>query len=224
MGAPIDFYFDFISPYAHLAFPEVIRLSERFERPLVPKPIVFGAILDHHGQLGPAEIPAKRTYTFKNVLRLAAARGRALTPPPTHPFNPLLSLRVCLAVEDPDARVRLVGKLFSAVWGPEGPGVTDGAEIARLADEVGLPGARLVRAAGDASVKQALKSMTAEAIARDVFGVPTIIVDGELFWGLDAMPHVAQFLAGNDPFDPAALERWRDLPVGIQRKRRPPGS
>ncbi|MGB1700435.1 MAG: DsbA family protein, partial [Nannocystaceae bacterium] len=92
--ADLVFYFDFISPYAYLAFPEVLRLCENHQRTMIPTPVVFGAILTHHGHLGPAEIPSKRAYTFKHVLRLAHERGRDLTPPPGHPFNSLLALRM----------------------------------------------------------------------------------------------------------------------------------
>lgn len=219
MTAPVKFIFDFISPYAHLAYPEALRLCERHDRTLEPVPVVFGAILDHHGHLGPAEIPPKRLYTFKNILRLAHARGRVVTPPPAHPFNPLLSLRAALAVEDLEARVRLVGRLFTAVWGPGEPGVTDPGVVGRLATEVGLDGAAIVSRATSPEIKGRLRECTEHAIQRGVFGVPTLLIDDELFWGLDAMPHAAAFLAGNDPLDHEVLASWASLPAGIQRDR-----
>ena len=81
MKAPVKFIFDFISPYAHLAYPEALRLCELHDRTLEPVPVVFGAILDHHGHLGPAEI-LQALYTFKNILR--GPQGRVVTLP-AHP-------------------------------------------------------------------------------------------------------------------------------------------
>lgn len=215
----VHFYFDFISPYAYLAFPEVLKLCEVHQREMIPVPVVLGAILSHHGHLGPAEIPAKRLYTFKHVLRLAHDRGRPLTPPPGHPFNSLLALRMCLAEQDTEARIKLVGKLFTATWGPKAPGVTEPLVLERLAAEIGLEGGRLLERATSVDVKTALRETTAEAIAAGAFGVPSMAVDGELFWGVDSLAHLDRFLRGADPIDAAAMQRWQEIPALIQRKR-----
>jgi 2-hydroxychromene-2-carboxylate isomerase len=213
------FYFDFISPYAYLAFPEVLRLCEHHERNVIPVPVVLGAMLSHHGHLGPAEIPSKRLYTFKHVLRLAHERGRALTPPPGHPFNSLLALRMCLATSDIDARIRLVGRLFTATWGIDGPGITQPSVLEQLASGIGLDGGELCAQATSPEIKAALRDSTSEAISVGSFGVPSMLVDGELFWGLDSVPHIDRFLKGGDPIDPDTLAQWQDLPALAQRKR-----
>ena len=90
-----DWYFDFISPFAFLQLPRVLALRARVE--IVPVPIVFGAVLAHHGQLGPAEIAAKRAFTYRYVQWQADRAGIALRFPPAHPFNPLAALRLCVA-------------------------------------------------------------------------------------------------------------------------------
>ncbi len=216
---PLTFYFDFISPYAYLAFPEVLRLCEAHERELVPVPVVFGAMLSHHGHLGPAEIPSKRVYTFKHVLRLAHDRGRALIPPAGHPFNSLLALRMCLAESDIEERIRLVGKIFTATWGLDGADVTEPSVLEHLASEIGLDGPNLRTLATSPGIKSALRDTTAEAIAAGAFGVPSMVVDGELFWGVDSVPHIDRFLQGRDPIDQAAMERWQQIPMLVQRKR-----
>lgn len=126
---------------------------------------------------------------------------------------------MCLAEQDTEARIKLVGKLFTATWGPKAPGVTEPLVLERLAAEIGLEGGRLLERATSVDVKTALREATAEAIAAGAFGVPSMAVDGELFWGVDSLAHLDRFLRGADPIDAAAMQRWQDLPALIQRKR-----
>ncbi len=218
MGEPVRFYFDFISPYAYLASTQVHAAAERAGRTVELAPVLFAALLDAHGTLGPAEVPAKRVYIFKDVLRSAHVLGVPLSPPPAHPFNPLLALRVAsleLGVED---RRRLVDALFRATWGG-GPGVTEPDVVAKIATDVGLDGPALVAAAGGADAKARVKARTDEALRLGAFGVPTLVVDGELFWGLDALPHAERRMRGEDPVTPELLSRFRDVPAGSVRPR-----
>ena len=216
MVAPIAFYFDFISPYAYLAWTAVHEIAARHGRSVEPIPILFAKLLDHFGHKGPAEIPPKRVYIFKHVLRLAHSMNVLLKAPPAHPFNPLLALRIATAdLPELDQR-RIIDVLFDAVWAG-GPGVTEPDVVAKLLDDAGLDGRKLVTLAGDPEIKARLRVFTEEAITRGVFGVPTIIADGELFWGLDALPHVGDFLAGKDPVPHKELERWKDIPAQAQR-------
>src|SRR5262249_60031058 len=90
MANPIDFHFDFISPYAYLGWTQIHALAARHGRAVRPVPTLFAALLNHSGTLGPAEIPLKRVYIFKDALRTAQVFGVPLEPPPSHPFNPLL--------------------------------------------------------------------------------------------------------------------------------------
>src|SRR5512140_3653821 len=90
----IRFCFDYVSPYAYLAWTQIHALAARHGREVTPVPVLFAALLDAAGTKGPAEIPAKRGYVFKDVLRSAHRLRVPLVPPPAHPFNPLLALRV----------------------------------------------------------------------------------------------------------------------------------
>jgi 2-hydroxychromene-2-carboxylate isomerase len=202
--AVLDFYFDFISPYAYLGWTQIHALAERHDREVRPIPALFAAMLKHSGTLGPAEIPAKRSYIFKDTLRTARAFGVPFSAPPSHPFNPLLALRV--ATVEPSRAV--IDALYRAVWGGGG-GVENEASVARALDEAGLPSASLLERANDPAIKQQLRDTTDRAIAAGVFGVPTVIADGgvvnvpgglerELFWGVDSFPHLERFLAGGD--------------------------
>jgi len=214
----IEFYFDFISPYAYLAFQRIHALGGRHGREVVLRPTLFAALLNHWGQLGPAEIPPKREFVFKQVVRRARAIAVPLLPPPSHPFNPLLGLRVA-TLDQPRGRHRaLVDCLFRATWGG-GEGIESPQTTISALDSAGFEGEAMVAAALAPDNKRRLLEAGEAAIARGVFGVPTMIADGELFFGDDSLQELEGFLRGEDPIDAALVERWRGLPVGASRRR-----
>ena len=208
--SPIRFFFDAISHNAWIAWTQIHPLAARYGRRVEPVPVLFAGLLAAHGQLGPAEIPAKTVWMVRDLLRKANLLGVELEPPPSHPFNPLLSLRIAGLPMPDDVRHRLVEGLFRAVW-TGGPGVTDPEAVAAIATAAGLDGPRAVQQAQGAEAKQRLRRATDDAIAAGVFGVPSMIVDGELFWGFDDFRHLELFLAGKDPLDREALVRWGQL-------------
>jgi len=219
----IVFYFDFISPYAYVAWNAIHALAARAPTPrrIEPVPILFAALLDANGQKGPAEIPSKRIYTFKDAYRKAHRLGLPpLVPPPSHPFNPLVALRVASlprfdGVDGEAARRRLVDALFAAAW-RDGKGIEAASDVAAAASAAGLDGAALVREAEMPEAKARLKAQTAGALAAAVFGVPTLIVDGEIFWGVDSLDLAEARLRGEDPV-PKDLA-WAERPASATRK------
>ncbi|MEM9384781.1 MAG: 2-hydroxychromene-2-carboxylate isomerase [Pseudomonadota bacterium] len=215
MTARLPFIFDFISPYAYLGWHRAKQELAPLGVTLEPHPVLFAAMLDANATNGPAEIPAKRIYTWKHVVRLAHEQERKIQPPPAHPFNPLLALRIVSAIDDIDQRTRAVDAIFAAAW-ERGDAITDAAYVGEVLKAVGLDGAGLVRATANEDTKQRLKDATAWAIGQGVFGVPSYLVGDEVFWGQDSVPHVVAHLRGQDPAA-GALERWRDLPVGTSR-------
>lgn len=187
----IDFYLDFISPYAYLAFEQLPQALQGLSYQVCYRPILFAALLKHHGQLGPAEIAPKRDWTYRQVAWLAAQQGVALQLPAAHPFNPLALLRLAWACASHGAPNRyVVETIFRHVW-RGGQAADDGARLAALS-------ATLAPALDPASddVKRALREATDQAIAAGVFGVPSFVVDGRVFWGLDALLMLRAQLAG----------------------------
>lgn len=188
----INFYLDFISPYAYLAFEALPQALMGHSYSVTYKPVLFAALLKHHGQLGPAEIPAKRDWTYRQVQWLAQHHGIALQLPSAHPFNPLALLRLALACEAQGQPNRYVCEtVFRHVW----QGGADATDLARL--QVLTQQLAPQRAVNSDEVKSQLKLHTDEAIERGVFGVPTLAVDDKLFWGLDALPMLRDYLAGD---------------------------
>ena len=210
----IPFYFDFISPYAYLAWTQLPKLAEELHVRFEPVPILFAALLNHHGQKGPAEIPPKKLYVFKDTLRRAARLGIPLTAPPSHPFNPLPALRLASVPMDEAARHRLIDGLFQRTWA-EGSGVDDPEKLIPFANAHGISDP--VAAVTSPEVKLALRTQTDRALKDGVFGVPTMVVDGELFWGADSLPHLADFLRGIDPVDPDQMHRWAQITSSAER-------
>jgi 2-hydroxychromene-2-carboxylate isomerase len=220
--ATIRFYFDFISPYAYLAWTQLPALADAHGAELVAVPVLFAALLDAHGQKGPAEIESKRRYVAKDAMRNAHAIGVPFSPPETHPFNPLLALRVASAKMEPQARRALVDRLFAATWGG-GLGVTDPSIVAAAATEAGLDGAQAIAEAASDDAKARVRAQTEEALRAGVFGVPTLVVEiagraPELFWGFDSLPHVVRFLRGEDPIDEEVVRRWARIVPSATRK------
>ncbi len=214
----IRIYIDYLSSNAYLAWTQLPALAERFGRTIAPMPVLFAGLLEAHGQMGPAEVLPKAWWMAKNNLRKAALLGVPLHPPAFHPFNPLLALRTSSLPMDDAARTRLVGGLLRGVWA-ESRHVSDAGVVAQIANEAGLDGAALVAAAQLPEAKAALRTQTEAAIAGGVFGVPTMIVDDELFFGYDDFPHLERFLAGRDPLDRTALAEWARAPRSSAMRR-----
>lgn len=203
------FYFDFISPYAYLGWVRARALCNDRQLPLEATPILFAGVLGHWGQLGPAEITPKRRFTFRDSFRRAHELGLVLTPPATHPFNPLTALRVSTPEVAGDAQHDVIDALYRATWS-DGLEMSDPAVIAKALTDAGFDGAAMVAKTKDPAVKERLKTNTADAIEAGVFGVPTFVVNGELFFGQDRLKDVERFLDGNDPaaeLDESRLER-----------------
>ncbi|MEN9712173.1 MAG: hypothetical protein RLY90_434 [Pseudomonadota bacterium] len=192
----ITCYLDFISPYAHLAFEAVPQTLQGISHVMVYKPILFAALLKHHGQLGPAEIPGKREWTYRQVLWQAKQHGIRLDMPQAHPFNPLALLRLAVACDAQGLPNRFVCEtIFHHVW--------HGGALAEDPSRLAVLSAQLqpARDPNSPEVKDQLKANTEEAIARGLFGVPTFAVDDQLFWGFDALPMLRAYLDGDAWFD-----------------------
>lgn len=193
--ASVTYYFDPVSPYAWLAAGSLARIEAAGAQVAV-QPVLFAGLLNAHGQKGPAEVASKRTYMFRDVMRQAAQLGRPFAGPPGHPFNPLLALRMCVALDEQAQRRRFALALMAACW-ERGDDISDAAILVRIAHECDLDGAQLALAAQHPAVKQRLASDTEAAIAAGVFGVPTFRYKDELFWGADRVEALLWRLQGN---------------------------
>jgi 2-hydroxychromene-2-carboxylate isomerase len=209
----ITFYLDFVSPYAYLAFEKLPEALLGLSYEVDYRPVLFAGMLKHHGQLGPAEIPGKRDWTYRQVLWLGHTQGIPLQMPAMHPFNPLQLLRLALACGSDGLANRYVCEtIFRHVW----RGGADASDAQRL--EALRQALAPARDAAAQDVKAELKSNTEAAIARGVFGVPTCGVDDKLFWGFDALAMLRRYLEGDPWFAGPDWDAAAQLP-GQQRPR-----
>ena len=209
----LTFWFDPISPFAYLAFERLPQALAGLSIDVSYRPVLFAGLLHHWGQKGPAEIEPKRAWTFRQVHWLADQHGIPIDTPARHPFNPLALLRLlqACAPNGGTPNRRACELVLRHIW-LGGGDANDAARLAALTAELAPP------LGGDEDrVKQALKDATAEALARGVFGVPTVEVDGRLFWGLDALPMLAGYLRQEPWFDGPAWDREGAPREGLKR-------
>ncbi|HEY1314299.1 MAG TPA: 2-hydroxychromene-2-carboxylate isomerase [Steroidobacteraceae bacterium] len=209
----VSWVFDVISPFAYLGLKQMHELPARVE--LEYKPVLLAGLLAHHGQLGPAEMPTKRRFTYRFALWRSRRTGIKMQMPPAHPFNPLAALRLIIAAGCSFPAVELV---FDAIF-QHGLDATDPKVIERLGVELGIKDP--MAAINDATVKEVLRQNTDWAIAKGIFGVPTFLVGEEIFWGHDAFEMLLGYLRDPAAFDDQQMRALDSLPIGARRSEPP---
>lgn len=205
----IDWYFDYISPYAYLQSRRLGEFAGIAE--IRPVPVLFAGLLDATGTLGPAEIPAKRLWTYRFCQFTADRLGVPFRMPAAHPFNPLRSLRLSIALDcDPAA----IDAIFRFVWAE---GRDPVAEWPALTAALGVADADSLIGAADA--KAALRANTEAAVAAGVFGVPTLAVGDRHFWGVDGTDFAHAYLADPGILETDAMKRLETVPAAAERRR-----
>jgi 2-hydroxychromene-2-carboxylate isomerase len=206
----VRWYFDPISPYAWLAWNGLVALpaGTRVE----PCPVLFAGLLKHWGHTGPAELAPKRLWTYRACQWQADQAGIRFRMPAAHPFNSLPWLRLCIAADNTPEAIQAV---FEALWTTAGD-PSDPAVLTAVAERLGVAPARLA----STDVKARLRDNTEVAIRAGVFGVPTLAVGDELFWGADAIAFAAACLRNPAVLATPEMLRIAHLPIGVAR----PGS
>lgn len=213
----VRMYVDPISPFVWLATKQVPRIEAAGVQ-VEMVPVLFAAMLNHHGLVGPAEVPAKRVLTFRDVMRQADAQGLAFMGPPGHPFNPLPMLRMATAIGGRAERIAFVTAVMAACW-EVGQDAQDFAVLSRVARDCGLDGEALVAAAATPEVKAELARATEQAIQDGIFGVPSFVYEGELFWGADRVDSLLRRIAGHR-IDEGRLQEFLARPPLASRQSR----
>lgn len=211
MTKTASWYFDFISPFAYLQLAQFSRLPDDLQVETVP--VVFGGLLKHWGQLGPAEIPPKRRFVYRFFQWNADRLGLPFAMPPRHPYNPLPSLRLCVAAGGKVDHARAV---FDVIYG-QGLQPDEPEGIEAMAQALGISDPQA--AISDPEVKDALRDNTEAAIANGVFGVPTFVLEGQVFWGGDATDMMLSYLDDPALFETPEMKRISEMPMGSIRRR-----
>lgn len=204
----VDWFFDFISPFAYLQWQAVKRMSGL---DITYRPVLFAGLLSHLEHKGPAEIPAKRRFTYRHAQWRADRAGIPMVFPPAHPFNPLVALRLCIAA---GAGRDAVDAVFDHIWG-KGQPAESFEDLAAVAQRLGMMGQDRLQVP---EVKQQLRGNFDAAVAAGVFGVPSLLVDGQVFWGEDATAMFEDYLSNPGLFETPAMRHVDGLPVGTARR------
>lgn len=210
----LDFWFDPISPFAYLAFERLPQVLEGCSYAVRHRPVLFAALLQHHGTKGPAEVESKRQWTFRHVHWLAHDAGIVLQTPARHPFNPLALLRLALAAgADGVCNRRVADALFAHVWRGDGADALAPERLAMLTDALAP-----AREPGAEAVKAELRANGDEAIRLGLFGVPSFVLEGRVFWGLDSLPMLRAAVADDPWFDgPVWEQEGAPRPADVRR-------
>jgi len=199
-------YFDFVSPFAYL---QNLRLNEFSSHIKIDrKPLLFAGLLKHWDSKGPAELPPKRLFTYRHVQWMADRLDIPLRFPDRHPFNPIPLLRLCIAA---GCSKKAVDSIFKCIW-EEGLVFDDPDHWNTFCNAVGLSVFEANELISKPEIKSELITNGENAIKRAVFGVPTLIVDGQLFWGYDSTSLVLDYLTNPGLFNSPAMKRLETLP------------
>ncbi|KAA3632670.1 MAG: 2-hydroxychromene-2-carboxylate isomerase [Proteobacteria bacterium] len=206
----VDWYFDFVSPFSYLQLKYFDRLPAAVQVRFVP--VLFAGLLEHHGHKGPAEIPLKRVHTYRYCHWYATRHGIPFTMPPAHPFNPLPLLREAIRLGCTRETVEII---FRGVF--EQGLLPDDDAFWRWCS--GASGGILAPSASfDDEVKAQLRANTEAAAAIGIYGVPSFVCHGQVFWGVDSTDLFLDFLHDSKQFDSAEYTRLASLPVSKSRR------
>lgn len=205
----VSFFFDYLSPFSYFAFLRLKELEASVE--FVPTPL--GPLLNHWGIKGPGEVQPKREFLLKQCLRRATRDNIPFTTPKTHPFNSLYALRLSLKEVAGELQPKVIETLWLAGW-QKRIGMGEPEELLSALRAAGLPAEELYEKSFSSEAKKALKANIAKATSLGVFGVPSFVVDGELFWGEDSMNELKKFLRKEDNLD---KEKFADLLASTPR-------
>jgi 2-hydroxychromene-2-carboxylate isomerase len=196
MTAPIDFYFEFASPYGYLASLRIDAIAAAYEREVIWRPIMLGAALKLTGGGPNMSLPLKGPYLLHDAPRCARLLDAPFVLPPVMPVNSLAASRAYwwLQGQDPDMAKGFAQATYHAHWG-EGRDISTPEQVALIGESLGLPAGDLIAATQDPAIKQRLKDETDRSIERGVFGSPFVFIDGEPFWGADRLDQIERWLA-----------------------------
>ncbi len=192
---PIDFYFDFSSPYGYLASYRIDAIAAEFGRRVNWPPYLLGVAFKNTGQSPLVSQPIRGPYHLRDMERTARKQKVPLVLPEGFPMATMAAGRAFYWLDgrDPKRAVDLAKALYRAAFA-QGRNITPTNVVAEVAGEIGLDPAEVTTAIGSPEAKERLRAETEAAIARGAFGSPFVILDGEPFWGNDRLDEVRDWL------------------------------
>ena len=198
MTKAVEFYFDVGSPASYLAATRLPKLCADAGAALVYKPMLLGGVFQATGNQSPMMVAPKGRYVFDDLSRHAQRHGIALKHNPHFPIHTLSLMRGATAMQlrHPDRFLAYLDVMWRAIW-VDGRDLNDGSVVAAVLQRNGFDPAAVMAEATDPEVKATLKSTTEEAVARGVFGAPTMFVGSSMYFGQDRLEFVREALAAS---------------------------
>ena len=193
----LNFFFDFLSPFSYFAWLKLEDLKKEKSLNVHYYPVALGPLLNHWGIKGPGEVEPKREFLLKQCLRYSEENEISFTTPKTHPFNSLYSLRLALKGVSGELQPQVISALWKAGW-QKRIDMGEPEELLAALRAEGLPADELYEKSFFKEAKVELKQNIQNAISKGAFGVPTMVVGDELFWGVDSLPAMLSFMEGRD--------------------------
>jgi len=195
MSKTVEFFFDLGSPASYLAYTQLPGICRESGATLVYRPMLLGAVFQATGNASPAMIPAKGRYMLRDLARHAERYGVPMRFNPHFPLNTLTLMRLLVAVQlyQPERFEAALQALYQAIW-VDGLNLGEAAKVADVLGQAGFDAEALLAQCAEPAVKEALKASSEEAVARGVFGAPSIFVEGELYFGQDRLDFVREAL------------------------------
>ena len=196
MAEPVEFWFDFSSPYGYLAATRIEAIAAKHGRAVSWKPFLLGVAFKIAGTAPLLDVPMKGAYSKHDFARSARLLGVPFVLPASFPFSGLAASRAFYWLDGRDKAlaVRFAKAVYHQAFG-EGRDVVGADKVAAIGESVGIASAEMLAALNDPAVKDRLKREVDAGIAKGVFGSPFIFVDGEPFWGSDRLDQVDRWLA-----------------------------
>jgi 2-hydroxychromene-2-carboxylate isomerase len=198
MTRTVELIFDFVSPNAYLMWQPLRDLAARQGAEITITPAFLGGMHKLTGNAPPfvrdAEVKGKNAYAMLEMQRFIARHGLTrFRMNPAFPFNSVNLLRMLVSLEGED-RIRLIEALLPAIW-EQALDVSDADAVAAVLSAAGFDAASLAAAAQDPAIKQALIDNTERAVERGTFGIPTVFVGPEMFFGKERLGQIEDLLA-----------------------------
>ena len=195
MQKTVDFYFDFGSPAAYLAWTQLPKICKETGAHLAPKPVLLGGVFQATGNRAPMTVPLKGSYLFVDLARFARRYGVPLNFNPNFPINTLTLMRAAVGLQkNADPRFDdYCAAMFQAIW-VDGKNMNDPAVVGAVLAQAGFDPQALLALSSEPGVKDELKTLTEAAVQRGVFGAPTFFVADQMFWGQDRLDFVREAL------------------------------
>jgi 2-hydroxychromene-2-carboxylate isomerase len=192
----IDYYFDFLSPFSYFSLINLEKINFFEQYDVTLKPVVMGSLFNHFEMKGPGEILPKRQYMLKQCFIYSAQNNIPFNPPSKHPFNPLYALRLATKACSEERQLEMTKLLFTSVW-ENGLTLGEPEDLEPILNGHNFNAKELIDKTFEREVKKELKQNTKDAIEANVFGVPSFVVNDNLFWGNDSIPDLLTFLKGD---------------------------